>query len=92
MKILKSIEEVKDEGFISLIGQRITVFCAIYIYTGDLVGVNDTCIKLENPAIVYETGAFSNKEWKDAQPLPNTNQHHTNAWLIMTGTSEAMRI
>ena len=72
MKILKSIEEVKDEGFISLIGQRITVFCAIYIYTGDLVGVNDTCIKLENPAIVYETGAFTNKEWKDAQALPNT--------------------
>ena len=56
----------------ALIGQRITVFCAIYIYTGDLVGVNDTCIKLDNPEIVYETGAFTDKKWKDAQALPNT--------------------
>lgn len=72
MKVIKTIENVENEGFMSLIGQRITVFCAVYIYTGDLVGVNDTCIKLENPAIVYETGAFDNKQWKDAQSLPNT--------------------
>lgn len=72
MKVIKTIENVENEGFISLIGQRITVFCAVYIYTGDLVGVNDTCIKLENPAIVYETGAFDSKQWKDAQSLPNT--------------------
>lgn len=72
MKVIKTIENVENEGFISLIGQRITVFCAVYIYTGDLVGVNDTCIKLENPAIVYETGAFDSKQWKDAQALPNT--------------------
>ena len=72
MKVIKTIENVEDEGFISLIGQRITVFCAVYIYTGDLVGVNDTCIKLDNPAIVYETGAFDTKQWKDAQALPNT--------------------
>ena len=72
MKVITSIQEVKDEGFMSLIGQRITVFGAIYIYTGDLVGVNDACIKLENPAIVYETGAFTDKKWKDAQNLPNT--------------------
>ena len=56
----------------ALIGKRITCFCAAYIYTGDLVGVNDTCIKLENPAIVYETGAFIDPKWKDAQAPPNT--------------------
>lgn len=72
MKVITRIEENKDEGFMALIGQRITVFCAIYIYTGDLVGVNDSCIKLENPAIVYETGPLDNKEWKDAQAWPNT--------------------
>ena len=42
------------------------------IYTGDMTGVNDVQIKLENPVIVYETGEFSNKAWKDAQNLPNT--------------------
>ena len=54
-----------------LMGQRITLFCMNYIYTGKLVGVGMTCVKLSDPAIVYETGAFSDKAWKDAQTLPN---------------------
>jgi hypothetical protein len=70
MKVITRIEENDQEGFMALIGQRITVFCAVYIYTGDLVGVNETCIKLKDVAIVYETGAFNTKEWKDAQKLP----------------------
>lgn len=72
MRKLVNVVEVENEGFMALIGQRITVFCLNYIYTGDLVGVNDTCILLENPAIVYETGAFSEKNWKDSQALPNS--------------------
>lgn len=80
MKVLKeqkviiqkqSIEETENEGLISLLGKTVTCFCAVYIYTGKLVGVNKTCIKLENPKIVYETGAFDTKEWKNAQALPN---------------------
>ena len=67
----KLIEEVKDEGFDSLIGEVITLFCMNYIYTGKLIGVNDTCILLESPKIVYETGAFDTRDWKDAQALPN---------------------
>ena len=74
--------EVEKEGFMSLLGKRITLFCAVYIYTGKLVGVNDTCIKLEDPAIVYETGPFNDKKWKDAQSLPNTI-------YIQTGMVEA---
>lgn len=66
-----AVIEVENEGFTSLLGETITVFCAIYIYTGKLVGVNSTYIKLENPKIVYETGAFDNNQWKDAQALPN---------------------
>ena len=54
-----------------LMGQRITLFCMNYIYTGKLVGVSATCVKLSDPAIVYETGAFCDKAWKDAQALPN---------------------
>ncbi len=33
--------------------------------------MNDTCVLLESPSIVYETGAFTDKTWKDAQPLPH---------------------
>lgn len=74
MKVLPQtvkVIEVENEGLISLLNKQVTFFCAVYIYTGKLVGVNNTCIKLENPKIVYETGAFDNKTWKDAQSLPN---------------------
>ena len=67
----KLIEEVSQEGLDKLIGERITLFCMNYIYTGKLLGVNDTCILLTDPSIVYETGAFDDTEWKDAQALPN---------------------
>jgi hypothetical protein len=63
--------EVENEGFIALLGKNVTLFCANYIYTGKLEGVNESCVKLSSPKIVYETGAFTEKEWKDAQPLPN---------------------
>jgi hypothetical protein len=85
MKVITRIEENKEEGFMALIGQRITCFCAVYIYTGDLIGVNDTCIKLENPSIVYETGAFNEKAWKDSQALPN-------AIYIQTGMIESFGV
>ena len=54
-----------------MLGKTITLFCANYIYTGKLEGVNASCVKLSSAKIVYETGAFTEKEWKDAQPLPN---------------------
>jgi len=68
MKML--IKETENEGLEALIGKRITIFGSIYIYTGLLIGVNDKCIKLEDAAVVYETGAFSDPSWKDAQKLP----------------------
>ncbi len=71
MKKIVTVSEVEGEGFMALLGKRITLFCMNYIYTGDLVGVNETCVLLENPSIVYETGSFDTKTWKDAQRLPN---------------------
>ena len=71
MKKLVEVQEVENEGFLALLGQTVTLFCVNYIYTGKLVGVNQTCVLLENPKIVYETGAFTTKDWKDAQALLN---------------------
>ena len=71
MKKLVTVEEVEGEGLVGLMGRRITLFCLNYIYTGTLVGVNDDFVKLEDAAIVYETGDFSQKEWADAQKLPH---------------------
>ena len=78
----KLITEVENEGLLKLIGERITLFCANYIYTGKLIGVNETCVLLENAAIVYETGPLSDKSWKDAQPLPQN-------WYVQTAFIES---
>jgi hypothetical protein len=65
----KLIEQVEGEGLEALLGEQVTFFCMNYIYTGKLIGVNETCVLLQDPKIVYETGAFSDKGWKDAQPV-----------------------
>ena len=71
MKKLVKVEEVEAAGLMGLMGQRITLFCLNYFYTGDLVGVNDNFVMLENAAIVYETGPLNDSSWKDAQALPH---------------------
>ena len=71
MKKLVNVTEVSGEGLEALMGERITLFCSNYIYTGLLVGVNDIFVKLEQAAIVYETGELKSKDWADAQELPH---------------------
>ena len=66
----KIVEKVEDEGLVKFLGEPITLFCANYIYTGRLSGINETCVLLTDADIVYETGAFNEKGWKDAQKLP----------------------
>lgn len=69
---MKVITEIKDsEGLEGLLGEQVIIICACYFYIGKLVGVNDKCIKLEDASIVYETGSWSDKSWKDAQRLHN---------------------
>ena len=62
-------KEVEKEGFLALLGKNVEIFCGVYIYAGKLVGVNPTCVKLANPHLVYETGGFLEKKYKDAQPM-----------------------
>ncbi len=66
-----NVIEVEAEGYLALLGEVITCFCTNYFYTGKLVGVNDTCILLESPKIVFDTGKYSNKDWALAEALPN---------------------
>ena len=79
------VQEVENEGLTGLMGQNVTLFCANYIYTGKLVGVNGTCVKLDNAKIVYETGELTTKQWKDAQALPGS-------WYVQTGAIESFGI
>jgi len=82
----KLIECADKEGLEKLVGERITLFCMNYIYTGKLVGINDNCVLLKGPAIVYETGPFSEKDWKDAQFLPNDE------WYVMLSAVESFGV
>ena len=83
MKVL--VTEKEGEGLEALMGQRVTLFCMNYIYTGKLIGVNQTCVKLSDAAIVYETGVLTDKTWKDAQSLPQD-------WYVSTSAIESFGI
>ena len=81
----KLVEEVECEGLEILLGEQVTLFCVNYIYTGKLVGINDKYVKLEKASVVYETGAFTDKSFKDAQLLPRD-------LYVMTASVESFTI
>ena len=81
----KLIQVVDGEGMEKLIGQRVTLFCINYIYTGLLTGVNETDVLLTEVSIVYETGELTSKNWKDAQKLPGD-------WYVKTACIESYGI
>ncbi len=82
VKVDQKIEEVENEGLVLLLGKTVTLFCVNYIYTGKLIGVNKTCVKLQDAKVVYETGPYSEKKWKDAQDLPHD-------WYVNSSTIES---
>lgn len=57
--------------FTSFIGKELTLFCANYIYTGEVVEATDYHVKLKNAKIVYETGGLSDQDWKYTDSFPN---------------------
>ncbi len=85
MKKIVSVTEVQGEGLLKLMGERVTLFCLNYIYTGILSGVNETCVLLEEAGIVYDTGPLSEKTWKDSQLLPGP-------WYVQISAVESFGI
>ena len=83
MKVM--IREDNTEGLVKLIGKRVTLFCGVYIYEGELVGVNEHDVKLEDAGIVYETGAFTDKTWKNRQKI-------SDVWYVRTAYIESYGI
>ena len=83
MKQVVTVTEVEGEGLEALLNENVLLFGLNYIYAGKLIGVNTNFVKLENAKIVYETGAFSDKEYKDAQALPGSS------WYVQTSAVES---
>lgn len=81
---MKKLVEVGEElGLESLLGEKVLLMCANYFYAGKLAVVNDTFVLLEEPSIVYETGAFTDSVYKDAQRLPSDE------WFVLTSAIES---
>jgi len=79
---MKRAVETGDGGMDAMLGEKVTVFCGVYIYTGKLTGVNANHIELDEPKLVYETGELTSGSWKDAQALPSP-------WRIMLAGIES---
>ena len=80
-KVVK-VTEVEGEGLTALLGENVLVMCMNYHYAGRLVGINDSCILLEDASIVYETGELTAKTFKDAQKLPSS-------WYVQLNSIES---
>ena len=61
------VETTEADGLEKLIGERVQIWCVNYIYSGELVGVNDADICLGDSSVVYETGKLTEDGWSDAQ-------------------------
>ena len=86
MKRVVNVVEVDGAGLESLLNERVLLLCMNYFYTGKLVGVNEHFVELEDPAIVYETGQWSNKKYTDEQCL------HTKTFFVRTNAIEAFGV
>ena len=79
---MKRIVETSDGGFDAMLGEKVALFCGVYIYAGELAGVNADHLELWDARLVYETGDLSTGPWKDAQSLPGT-------WRVMRQSIES---
>ena len=79
---MKRIVETTDGGFEALLGEKLCLFCGVYIYTGTLAGVNEDYLELTDALLVYETGELALGDWKDAQKLPDS-------WRVMRQSIES---
>ena len=68
---MKRLVESEGEGLVAHLGEKVTLFGLVYIYTGVLSGVNDSEVELTDAKLVYETGPLASGDWKDAQTLPS---------------------
>lgn len=83
MKQKVKVEEVEGEGLLGLLEKRVLIMTAGYFYEGVLVGVNDTFVKLQDPHIVYEAGAWDEPTYTDPQKL------HQDTWYVQLGLVES---
>jgi hypothetical protein len=81
---MQNVADVQNEGLVKLLGKTVTLYCASYIYTGILEGVNSTTALLSKAAIVYDTGSSADKEWKLIEYFPGDGE-----WYVQLSAIES---
>lgn len=79
----KLVEQVENEGLEGLLGERVLLMCAGYFYEGKLIGLSESFAKLDDAAIVYSTGEWTDENYSDIQKF------HTNEWYVQRGLIES---
>jgi hypothetical protein len=78
-KVVEVVTETVDTivetlgGHEKLLGKKVYCICTSYAYTGTLTGVNQTYVEITDPAIVYESGPWTNAKFTDVQKLPTND-------------------
>lgn len=65
---------------------NVTLFCMTYFYTGVIEAVNGETLVLKGAQVVYETGAFNDSKFKDAQNLG------ARQWFVRIPTIESFGV
>ena len=71
-KVVSHQDTIVEEegGLASLLGKKVFLHCMNYNYSGILSGINTTDGELSEAGVVFETGPYTNKVFKDFQPVP----------------------
>ena len=92
MKKLKSEEKIvvqeakvvdEEGGMITLLGKTVLFQCMNYNYIGKLIGVNGSCIEIDDAKVVFETGPYTSSTMKDAQAV------HKKRMFVQTAAIES---
>lgn len=81
---MKNVVDMQTDGLVKLLGKTVTLYCASYIYTGILEGVNGNSVLLSKAGIVYDTGSSADKEWKLIEYFPGEGE-----WYVQLSAVES---
>ena len=79
---MESIEETIED----LIGEKVVIYCARFIYCGKLVAADDRWLFLESAEMVYDTGEHSKEKEKWAASEPTWSPQ----WRISVAAIESL--
>jgi len=84
-KVTEQKTEIVDEtgGLELLLNKNVLLICANYFYLGKLVGVNTTCVELENATMVFDLGDTYGNAFVDGKPnVKNAQKLPAGIWGV----------